>query len=82
MWIDYHIILGLNEEKEMKYVEALLLNKFGPDGLDVYNDMNLPEERKMNDILKSFDEHFGVKTRKTFERFKFNKRNREENETI
>lgn len=70
------------EEEDRDYVSALFLKSLGPKRLSIYNDKNMPEDHKISEIMKGFDEHFGYLTNETFERFIFNKRNQESDKKI
>lgn len=40
------------KEEDGEYVWALFLHTLGPEGLGIYNTMNLPEYHKVKDIMK------------------------------
>lgn len=87
-WNNYLIVSGLGL-KEKKYITALLLHCIGKEALRVYNAMTFitdgprAEDKEDPDtIIKKFDEHFLGITKEFFERFKFNQRNQESNESI
>ena len=87
-WLNYLIVSGLRL-KEKQYVTALLLHCIGREALRIFNAMTFvtdgPNPEDTNDpdtIIKKFDEHFLGITKEFFERFKFNQRNQESNESI
>ena len=84
MWDNYVIISGLTSQSA-EYKTAFFLHSIGSDAIRIYNGMKFGDgENKQNvdDVIRKFDIHFLGETVEFFERFKFNKRNQETNETI
>jgi hypothetical protein len=69
-----------------KFISSLLLNQIGDAGLEVYNGMKFvapyADKEDPDHIVKNLDTHFLGKTKEFFERFKFNSRDQENDESI
>ena len=64
---------------------ALFLHAIGPEALTIYNGFDYTAEEdksKVETVIKKFDEHFVGETNETYERYLFNKRVQEPNESI
>jgi hypothetical protein len=82
MWNNYCVISRITAEEDAEYVKALFLHTLGPDGLSIYNGMQLAPNHKAADIITALDDHFIGKTNETYERYVFNKRDQKEDETF
>ena len=84
MWGNYVIISGIDSQPD-QFQSALFLHSIGADAMRIYNGMKFSEDEdrhKIDDILRKFDSHFLGETKEFFERFKFNKRDQQQGETI
>ena len=84
MWENYVIISGIDSQPP-EYQTALFLHSIGADAMRIYNGLKFGtgENRQSPvDIINKFNSHFLGETKEFFERFKFNKRNQQDGETI
>lgn len=83
MWENYEIASGLNDMGNEKRV-ATFLTCLGSDGIEIYDSLPLLEAEKsdMKAILEKFHTFCIGETNKTYERYKFNSRNQEPEETF
>ena len=81
MWLNYVVVARLQNE-EPAYMRALFLHTLGPDGLEIYNGLELDEHVSVDNIIKSLDTYFIGETNETYERYVFNKRDQQEGEPI
>ena len=84
MWNNYEIAANLND-KSTEVRTATFLTSIGMDGFQLYESLDFAEEgdrNKIDKVLERLDRHFVGEVNETFERFKFNQRNQEMNESI
>ena len=84
MWSNYMIIAQL-EIKPPAYKVALFLHCIGVDALKIFNGFQFDSPDDKNDlakIIQKFDEFTIGELNETFERYTFNSRNQQENESI
>ena len=83
MWTNYEIASGLKSQ-ENKIRAATLLTCIGTDALDIIDGLPLQETEKddCDRILELMGSHCIGEVNETYERYVFNKRNQEPNETI
>ena len=84
MWTNYMVIAKLDSQPP-EYKVALFLHCIGVDALKIFNgfQFNQPEDRNnMAKIIEKFDQFTIGELNETFERYTFNSRNQEENESI
>lgn len=72
------------DKKDASYQCAMFLNTVGPKGLAIYNSLDFAEGEKDNlkIIKEKFENYIIGETNETYERFKFNKREQNEGESI
>ena len=61
------------------------LNVIGPDSLQIYNSFDYSEDEDrtlVETVIAKFDKHFNGETNETYERYLFNKRLKESDESI
>ena len=83
-WQNYAIIARLDQFEE-SYKAALFLSVIGEDALEMFEGMDFATETDrqiLNKILEKFEEFCIGETNETYERFVFNRRNQEENESV
>ena len=81
---NYSLISGLNAHTE-EYKVAFFLHCIGTEGLKIYNGFQFESEadrKNLNKVLDKFDEFTLGQTNETYERYVFNSRNHEEQESI
>ena len=84
MWGNYMVIAQL-ELKPPAYKVALFLHCIGVDALKIFNgfQFDTPDDRHdLAKIIQKFDEFTIGELNETFERYTFNSRNQQENESI
>ena len=84
MWNNYVIIAKLGTQPP-EYKVALFLHCIGVDALKIFNgfQFDTPEDRNnLSKIIEKFDQYTIGELNETFERYNFNLRNQEENESI
>ena len=83
VWTNYAIITNLDKQTE-KYRVALFLHCIGTEALKIYNGMSFTEDEpgKLDVIMDKFDEFTIGEVNETYERYVFNSRNQEEDESI
>ena len=84
VWENYCLISGLNSQTE-EYKVAFFLHCLGTEGLKIYNGFqfdNEPDRKILAKVLEKFDEFTLGQTNETYERYVFNSRNQEEQESI
>ena len=84
MWQNYETTANLNE-KSTEVRTATFLTCIGMDSFQLCESLDFAEEddrTKTDKVLERVDRHFVGEVNETFERFKFNQRNQELNESI
>ena len=84
MWNNYVIIAKLGTQPP-EYKVALFLHCTGVDALKIFSgfQFDTPEDRNnLSKIIEKFDQYTIGELNETFERYNFNSRNQEENESI
>ena len=84
MWSNYMVAAQL-ETQPSAYKVALFLHCIGVDALKIYNGFQFDSPEDRNDLAKviqKFDEFTIGELNETFERYTFNSRNKQENESI
>ena len=84
MWSNYIIIAKLGTQPP-EYKVGLFLHCIGVDALKIFNGFQFdnPEDRNdLNKIIEKFDQYTIEELNERFERYSFNSRNQEENESI
>ena len=83
VWVNYEIATGLSE-RDANLRVATLLTCMGPDAIELCDTFTLSEdERKDGEkVLEAFEKYCIGETNETYERYTFNCRNQEANETI
>ena len=84
VWENYSLISGLNPLTE-EYRVAFFLHCIRTEGLKIYNGFQFENEtdrRILQKVLEKFDEYTLGQTNETYERYVFNSRNQEEQESI
>ena len=84
MWNNYVIIAKLGTQPP-EYKVALFLHCIGVDALKIFNgfQFDTPEDRNnLSKIIEKFDQYTIGELNEAFERYNFNSRNQEENESI
>ncbi|KAL9981292.1 hypothetical protein ACROYT_G009976, partial [Oculina patagonica] len=84
VWENYSLISGLNSQTE-DYKVAFFLHCVGTEGLKIYNGFqfeNETDKKILNKVLEKFDEFTLGQTNETYERYVFNSRNQEAQESI
>lgn len=84
MWNNYVIIAKLGTQPP-EYKVALFLHCIGVDALKIFNgfQFDTPDDRNnLSKIIEKFDQYTIGELNETFERYNFNSRNQEENESI
>ena len=84
MWSNYIIITKLGTQPP-EYKVALFLHCIGLDALKIFNGFQFdnPKDRSdLNKIIEKFDQYTTGELNEKFERYNFNSRNQEENESI
>ena len=84
VWENYSLISGLNSQTE-EYRVAFFLHCIGTEGLKIYNGFQFENEtdrRMLQKVLEKCDEYTLGQTNETYERYFFNSRNQEEQESI
>ncbi|KAK3739349.1 hypothetical protein RRG08_041669 [Elysia crispata] len=80
-WNNYAIITDM-ASRDNNYQKAMFLHCIGTAALKVFNTFSLPDDAQLEDIIKKFEAYILGETNETFERYKFNKRNQGEHESI
>ena len=82
-WENYSIVPQLDRQSE-DYRVALFLYSIGQDAVKTYNGFDMSEEnrRKLDEIIKEFDNYAVGETNETYERYIFNRREQKEGEPI
>ena len=81
---NYSIVARLDQFEE-GFKTAMFLWLVGEDGLEIYDGMDFSPEtdrEMLNKVVKKFEEFCIGETNETYERFIFNRRNQEENESV
>ena len=84
VWENYCLISGLNSQTQ-EYKVAFFLHCLGTEGLKIYNGFqfdNEPDRKILAKFLEKFDGFTLGQTNETYERYVFNSRNQEEQESI
>ena len=84
MWNNYETAANLND-KATEVRTATFLACIGMDGFQLCESLDFAEEgdrTKIDKVLERLDRHFVGEINETFERFKFNQRSQEPNESI
>lgn len=83
VWENYEIASGLVEMGNEKRI-ATFLTCLGPEGIEIYDSLQFEpaEENKMDKILEKFNTFCVGETNETYERYTFNSRNQETDETF
>ena len=84
MWTNYMVIAKLDSQSS-EYKVALFLHCIGVDALKIFNGFQFDRPEDKNDmakIIEKFDQFTIGELNETFERYTFNSRNQEENESI
>ena len=84
VWENYSLISGLHSQSE-EYKVAFFLHCIGTEGLKIYNGFqfeNEPDSKVLKKVLEKFDEFTRGQTNETYERYVFNSRVQEEQESI
>jgi hypothetical protein len=83
-WQNYAIIARLDKFEE-NFKAALFLSVIGDDALEMFEGMDFAMETDrqiLSKIVEKFEEFCIGETNETYERFVFNRRNQEENESV
>ena len=83
-WDNYSIVARL-EHFDEKFKTAMFLSDIGEDAIEIFDGMDFtPESDRQvrNKVVGKFEEFCIGETNETYERFIFNRRNQEENESI
>ncbi|CAB4002703.1 Hypothetical predicted protein, partial [Paramuricea clavata] len=80
-WENYAIVAQLDERPE-KFRVAMFLHAVGPEGLKAYNTMTFEDEPTLQSILSNFEQLAIGTLNETYERYIFNRRNQEPDESI
>ena len=82
-WKNYELATGLKDKPEEQRL-ATLLSIIGNEGLVVYNAFtwSYDETRSVDSVLYKFEKYCKPKLNETYERYIFNSRKQEDNETI
>ena len=84
MWTNYMVIAKLDSQSS-EYKVALFLHCIGVDALKIFNGFQFDRPEDKNDmakIIEKFDQFTIGELNETFERYTFNSRNQEDNESI
>ncbi|KAK3699067.1 hypothetical protein RRG08_041630 [Elysia crispata] len=79
--LNYAIITDM-ASRDNNYQKAMFRHCIGTAALKVFNTFSLPDDAQLEDIIKKFEAYILGETNETFERYKFNKRNQGEHESI
>ena len=83
-WDNYSIVARL-ERFDEKFKTAMFLSVIGEDAMEIFDgmDFTLETDRQLlSKVVEKFEEFCIGETNETYERFIFNRRNQEENESI
>jgi hypothetical protein len=82
-WANYAILTQLNKQPE-DYQVALFPYSIGAEAVKTFNTFDITEESKacLKDIIEAFDKFAIGEKNETYERYKFNSKNQQENESI
>ena len=83
-WDNSSIVARLDQFEE-GFKTAMFLLVVGEDGLEIYDGMDFSPEtdcEMLKKVVKKFEEFCIGETNETYERFIFNRRNQEENESV
>lgn len=82
-WKNYNIITGISRQN-VDYQRAMFLHCIGTEALSVYNTFKLPEtdDTTLEVIIEKFEQHIVGETNETYERYKFNQRCQQPEESI
>lgn len=83
-WQNYSVIARLDKFEE-NYKTALFLSVIGEEALEVFEGMDFSsgtDKQVLSKVIEKFEEFCIGETNETYERFIFNRRNQEENESI
>ena len=83
-WQNYSIIMNIDNQPEA-YKVALFLHCIGPEAMKIYNGMSFesPEAKgTLSTIIDKFDQFTIGETNETYERYVFNSRNQNSDESI
>ena len=81
MWENFAIISELDNKPET-HQRALFLHAIGGEALKIYNGFALEEGHKLDDIIAAFDKFAVGELNETYERFNFNTRQQQSDETF
>lgn len=84
IWENYTIITNLKSQAQ-EYQVTLFLHCIGPEALKIYNGLsfvNDAERKQLEEIFEKFDEFTIGEVKETYERYIFNNRSQEPNESI
>ena len=84
VWNSYIIVTQLNTQTAA-YQLSFFLHAIGPDSLQIYNSFHYSEDKDKTlvaTVIAKLDKHFIGETIETYERYRFNKRLQESNESI
>ena len=83
-YTDYRLICGI-DSKAKNYQAAVFRSCLGKEELKIYNSLEYEEGEDKDDvnlIIKKMETHIIGETNEIYERFKFNKRDQKEDESI
>ncbi len=80
-WENYAIVAQLDDRPE-KFRVAMFLHAVGPEGLKAYNTMTFEGEPTLQNIILNFNQLAVGTLNETYERYMFNRRNQEPEESI
>ena len=80
-WENYAIVAQLDDRPE-KFRVAMFLLAVGPEGLKAYNTMTFEGEPTLQNIILNFEQLAVGTLNETYERYMFNRRNQEPEESI
>ncbi|XP_050519068.1 uncharacterized protein LOC126893159 [Diabrotica virgifera virgifera] len=72
---EMYLIATEKDDKADRVKITLFLNMIGPEGVDIYNILKIPEPNKFDSVISEFKKYCAPRRNKTYERFVFNKRN-------
>lgn len=83
-WQNYSVVARLDNFEE-NFKAALFLSVIGEEALEMFDGMafsNEADKQVLSKVIEKFEEFCIGETNETYERFIFNRRNQEENESI
>ena len=84
MWENYSIVARLDQQDE-RYQKATFLCTIGEEALEIFNVFEFStfeKPNKVSTIIQKFDEYFAGDINETYERYKFNQRQKSEEENF